>query len=97
MALDIEQLKVTVAAFHNSATDQQALYLECARQSIGPLREALPALSDPDRAAVAYYIAGLAKQLRELRVREISDVVTDTAVGYALGAAQLLGMLEESA
>lgn len=97
MALDIEQLKVTVAAFHNADGSDQWIYLECARQSIGPLREALPALSDPDRAAVAYYIAGLAKQLRDIKVREISDVVTDTAIGYALGAAQLLGMLEEPA
>lgn len=92
MALDIEQLHEALSVFANADAATHARYRVAEAQTTEQLAVALPALADDDRAAVAYYIAGLLSALRQVPLNRASDVVVDTAIGYTLTAAKLLGI-----
>lgn len=93
MALDLEHLKAAVDSFHTNDPDVQEAYAVEIEMAIRQLRAALPALTEDDLAAVAYYIATVLAAFRSVPLQCASDVLTDTAVAHSLGAAQLLGML----
>jgi hypothetical protein len=55
------------------------------------LRKQLPAITDLDRAAVAWFIARLLDTLRGLPVGDISTVLKHSASGYGVAAVEFLG------
>lgn len=93
MALDLDRVANTVATFHEAPAKHQAHYRVCAAEARAALAESLPALTEVDQAAISWYIATLFASLRDVPLHAIADVVLDTAVGYSLGTAQLLGMV----
>jgi hypothetical protein len=95
MPLNLERLKGVVDAFENVQDEtQRARYLECVKIATDALAKDLPALSDLDRAAVAVYISATIATIRDLTVKEVDQVIADTVIGYSLGAAKLVGMLD---
>lgn len=65
---------------------------QCEAITTKQLSESLPAIPETDLAAVAFYIAQMLTAIRDLPIGD-GDVITDTACGYALTAARLIGML----
>jgi hypothetical protein len=93
LALDLERLKASVDGFYAADPDIQETYGAAIEQATSQLRESLPALCESDLAAVSFYIASLLAAARNVPLSAASEVLTDTAIGYSLGAATLLGML----
>ena len=94
MALDLDGIQNAVNHLNAQPEDLRLRSLTAAEIAVEALKEHLPALCDMDLAAVAYYVAGLLTGLREMSLREVSATVDTTAVGYSIGTALLLGMLE---
>lgn len=94
MALDLDRLTRAVDIFRDSGPEARVHYVEAMRQVVTQLQGALPALCESDLAAVSYYIAQAFASARHLSLREASDALADTAMGYSMGAAQLLGMID---
>lgn len=94
MALELDRLRDAVDEFYGFGAASRNAYAEAARQATTQLQDALPALCATDQAAVSYYIARLLTTIRNLPLKDASDILTDTAMGYSVGAAQLLGMID---
>jgi hypothetical protein len=94
LALNLERLRNSVEIYNTTTPELKKRYAECVAQATTQLQEQLPALSETDLAAVAYYIGGLLSSMRDIRLTRASDIIADTAIGYSLGAAKLVGMLD---
>jgi hypothetical protein len=91
--LDLAELKKAADAFHLLEGDGLLRYQRAQVQAMANLEE-LAAMNDMDRAATAYFLARTMKSLLMVHTVEISDVIVNTATGYTLAAAQLVGLLE---
>jgi hypothetical protein len=93
MALDMDHLKLAIEVFRESPADKQDGYLASAHSCLDALNFNLPALSEVDRAAVAFFIAGIFTAIREVKVQELSAIMLDSGVGYTLATALLLDVM----
>lgn len=89
--LDLEALRNSAEALRDASPEVRARYIGTRDQVLGFMEE-LAALNDLDKAAVAYYIARVMKSVSGLHTWELSETVLNTAVGYTLAAAKLVGL-----
>jgi hypothetical protein len=93
--VDFERLGNALETFYAADELVHERFFRAADEVCVQLQASLPALCEADQAAVAYYIAQLVTALRDLPMRSVSDVISDTAIGYTLTSAKLFGMLRE--
>lgn len=93
MALELERLKKTADALRLQTKENQERYLKAALIANDGLAEDLPALSEYDRAAVSWYISTMVAQILQFSVADLSDIIADTSIGYALAACKLTGVI----
>lgn len=84
----------TKANFDELNDEDKAMVLEKSKEMREFLEQELPALSDSDRAAVAWTLATLFGKLDAVPVGKVSDLISSTCIAYGVAAVELLGWLD---
>lgn len=94
MALDLERMREVAHNYDKHASKElQLRYRAGAEMVMAQLAEDLPALSEVDRSAVAWFIAQLFVSARGVPLMKVSDMVADTSVSYSIAACRLIGLI----
>lgn len=93
--MDLNEVRGVAADYRGMDDELRELHDECAAQALEWLDSAfLPEVyADMDRAAIAWYIAELVGNLRQVHAGDLSRVLNSCTAGYGLTAARLLGVL----
>jgi hypothetical protein len=92
--MDLDKLRNVKRAFDAMSTEGQDATRADALEAKGFLADALPALSEPDRAAVAWFVAETLGGVRALPASRLGVVLDNSTSAYALAAVDLMGWLD---
>lgn len=94
MAFDLDRIRRIAESFDKLEDGEvKSFTVMTTDRALEALRTALPALSDTDVAAVAWFTAELLAELRGASVADISDAITDSGIAYGVATCKLVGML----
>lgn len=95
--MNLEKLTQSLQAFEsNFDSESKEAYLQEAVGLRKKLDEVFPAVSELDRAAIAWFTCEVLAAMRHLTVAQISDILTDSAMGYALLTGLYLGWIDDA-
>ena len=92
--MDLEKVRTVVERYQNMPDEDKAEVAPYVTQVNEFLARDLPALSDLDLAAVAWYVVCMMGGLMQVPLGDASGILESNSVAYAVVAAQKLGWLE---
>jgi hypothetical protein len=91
-----KSLKPLLERTKDLSEDQMSEDKTHARLVLVSLREALPDHTEQQLAQVSYIIGLVSATMAELPVRELAQTLDNSAVGYAMATASILGLFDIS-
>lgn len=91
--MNLERMKQVADSYNKTSPEIQILHHHAVETVLDHMETTLPAFNEMDKSAAAWLVAEVLTALREIPLYDVSETVTETAIGYSLAACKLIGMI----